>query len=110
MLGGHHRQLDIDLEHDRIQRALSDLQRVRAESGDRLVGVLNVVIEQTNPVQLYVGNVVDRDAAAHTVERERIGKIKLSDAAARDRRAENRGVQHSRSLNVGGELRASGDL
>ena len=110
LLGADDGELDVDLEDDGVQRALGNLERVGADRGERLIGVLNVVIEEPYAVDFDVGDAVDRHAAAHAVERERVGQVELRHAAARNRRAQNRGVQHSGALNVGGVPSRSGDL
>jgi hypothetical protein len=107
---GHDVGRDIQLEKNRVERALRDLERVRGDRSERLVVVVDVAIEEANPVDLDLRHVVDRDRAAHAIEREGRGEIEQGNPPARDRRPQKHRVQHARELHVRGEPRGAGDF
>ena len=97
LVGVEHDLELLPLDVDRVDRGLRLAERVGGDRGDGRAGVADLLLESVR--------VARPERRAHARQRERGREVDPLHARVRERRAENRRLQHPGQLDVGGVAR-----
>jgi hypothetical protein len=93
----------LDLEHNGAKCALGEHLRIGADRGERLMCVMDGLVEERDTIDLDAGDVSGCNSAANSRHGERRSEIQPCHPSMSDGRAQDGREQHSRALYVGSE-------